>query len=241
MVHDRSGRRFRKLRVVWAASSVLVVETLVLAAAALPAVTIWTWGRGFERVPDWSRVIFLAVLAVPSYLVFAFGVLLYSAWATRLLGWRTAPGLELRLADYEWPLLDWGRYLISIHVARLFAGTVFRSTPIWVMYMRWNGATIGRGVWVNSLALMDHNLLEFGDGAVVGSDARISGHTVEGGLLKTASVKVGAGATIGIMTVVGIGAELGEGTQVGSLSVVPKNARLDAHTRYAGAPVRPLE
>jgi acetyltransferase-like isoleucine patch superfamily enzyme len=241
-VPRQDGKRFqRRLRVAWAVVTLLVVETVVLAVAALPAVAIWNWGADWERVPEWGRVLFLAAIAVPSYLVFALGVLFYSAMATRLLGWRTQPDLEARLADFEWPLLDWGRYLVSIHVARMFAGAVFRSTPVWVQYMRWNGATIGRGVWVNSLALMDHNLLEFGDRVVIGSDARVSGHTVERGLLKTAPVRIGAGSTIGIGTVVGIGVRIGEGTQVGSLSVVPKFTELAAHATYAGAPVRRLE
>jgi acetyltransferase-like isoleucine patch superfamily enzyme len=123
---------------------------------------------------------------------------------------------------------------------RLFAGAVFRSTPVWVMYLRLNGARVGRGAWVNSLSLMDHNLLELGDGVVIGSDAHVAGHIVEGGVLKTAPVRLGRGVTIGIGTVVEIGAEIGDGAQVGALSVVPKDAKLAAGAVYAGAPVRRL-
>jgi acetyltransferase-like isoleucine patch superfamily enzyme len=162
----------------------------------------------------------------------------YSALATRVLGWRTRPGLSTRLSDFEWPLLDWGRYLVTTHVVRLFAGAVFRSTPVWSMYMRMNGARIGRGVWVNSLSLMDHNLLELGDHSVIGSDVHMSGHLVEHGRLVTASVRVGARATIGIASVVTLGADIGDGAQVGALSVVPKFQRLEAGGVYAGAPVR---
>jgi hypothetical protein len=67
---------------------------------------------------------------------------------------------------------------------------------------------------VNSLSLMDHNLLELGDHSVIGSDVHMSGHLVEHGRLVTASVRVGA------------------------LSVVPKFQRLEAGGVYAGAPVR---
>lgn len=51
--------------------------------------------------------------------------------------------ISTRIADYDWPLLDWGRYLVTTHVVRLFAGAVFRSTPIWVIHMRLNGAQSG--------------------------------------------------------------------------------------------------
>jgi len=40
---------------------------------------------------------------------------------------------------------------------------------------------IGRGVHINSLAVNDHNLLEFGDRVVVGGGVHLSGHTVEDG------------------------------------------------------------
>lgn len=234
------SRWHRRARVTWAVVTVFAVESVVFGLAVLPAVAFWTWHYRWEGIPQVGRVVFLAMAFVPAYLLFAAGLMMYSAAITRVLGWRTRAGLSARIADFEWPLLDWGRYLITTHVVRLFAGAVFRSTPVWVMYMRMNGARIGRGAWVNSLALMDHNLLELGDGAVVGSDAHIAGHIVEGGVLKTAPVHIGRHVTIGIGTVVEIGADIGDETQVGALSVVPKYSRLEAGAVYAGTPVRRL-
>ena len=239
-VDQRFVTLHRRLRVVWTVVSIFLVEIVVLGVSAVPAVALWTRGTAFTAVPEWARVLFLAMLAVPSYLVFALSVLALSAASTRILGWRTQPNLSARLSDYEWPVLNWGRYLMSIHVARMFAGAVCLSTPVWGLYMRWNGAHIGHGVWVNSLGLMDHNLLTFGDGVVIGADARVSGHTVENGMLKTAPVRVGRGSTIGIGSVVGIGTEIGEHTQIGALSVVPKFSVLESHAVYAGAPVHRL-
>jgi acetyltransferase-like isoleucine patch superfamily enzyme len=206
----------------------------------LPAVAFWSWHFRQVTAEPWARVVVLAMAFVPAYLLFAVGLMAYAAAATRLLGWRTPPHVETPIAAYEWPLLDWGRYLVTIHVVRVFAGVVFRATPLWTLYLRLNGARIGRGVWVNSLALMDHNLLEIGDGAVIGSDAHVSAHIVEAGVLKTAPVRVGRGATVGIGSVVEIGAEIGDGAQVGALSVVPKHARLESGAVFAGAPVRRL-
>lgn len=230
----------RRLRVAWAVGTLFVVESVVVALAALPAVAFWTWHLRWTGMPVWGRILFLAMAFVPAYLLFAVGLMAYSAAATRLLGWRTPAQVATRLADYEWPLLHWARYLASIHVVRVFAGVVFRATPIWTLYLRLNGARVGRGVWVNSLAVMDHNLLELGDGAVVGSDVHLSAHLVEGGVLRTAPVRLGRHATIGIGSVVALGADVGDGTQVGALSVVPKHARLDPGAVYGGVPVRRL-
>ncbi|MGH7680321.1 MAG: hypothetical protein ACRENU_17765 [Gemmatimonadaceae bacterium] len=237
---SRPSRWHRSARVAWAVVTVFVVESLVFGLAMLPAVAFWTWHFQWGGIPAVLRVVFLAMASVPAYLLFAAGLMVYSAGAARLLGWRTRSGLATPIADFEWPLLDWGRYLVTTHVVRLFAGAVFRSTPVWTMYMRLNGARIGRGVWVNSLALMDHNLLEMGDGTVIGSDAHVAGHIVEHGILRTASVRLGRGVTIGIGTVVEIGVDVGDRTAVGALSVVPKFSKLASSSVYGGVPVRRL-
>jgi acetyltransferase-like isoleucine patch superfamily enzyme len=177
---------------------------------------------------------------VPAYLLFAVTLMLFSAAATGLLGWRTPADAEMRIRDLEWPLLDWVRYTALTHVCRVFAGTFFRASPVWTIYLRLNGARIGRGVYINTLAASDHNLLEFGTGTVIGSDVHIAGHTVEHGFVKTRAVRVGPNVTIGVGSVVMMGATIGDGCHVGALSFVPKGASLDGGMSYAGIPVHPI-
>ena len=186
------------------------------------------------------RTIVLSMAFVPAYGLFAFTLMVLSALSTRWLGWRTPANVEMPIRRLEWPLLRWVRYMVSVHVVRLFAGSVFRATPLWTFYLRLNGARLGQGVYVNSLAVNDHNLLEFGDGVVIGDGVHLSGHTVERGIVKTAPVRLGDRVTIGLGTVVGIGVEAGPGCQVGSLSFVPKHTKLKANTTYVGTPVREL-
>ena len=156
-------------------------------------------------------------------------------------GWRTPENAELPIREASWPLLHWARYMISIQFVRIFAGPLFRATPVWTLYMRLNGATMGARVFVNSLAVTDHNLLDFGDDVIVGGDVHLSGHTVENGMLKTARVRLGRGVTVGVGSVVGIGVEAGDRAQIGALSLVPKFSRLEGDAVYAGTPVRRLD
>lgn len=230
---------WRWVRFVWAICSVVLLESVLLGLALLPALAFVQW-QATWRVADWVRLLLVSLSVVPLYLLFATVLVVVSALATRLLGWRTPVGLEARLTDFDWPVLTWGRYLMTIHVARVFAGPAFRSSPIWSWYLRLNGARVGRLVWVNSLSIMDHNLLEFGDNVVVGADVHLSAHIVERGILKTARVSLGAGTVIGVGSVVGIGVTTGPGTQVGALSVIPKYTALEGHASYAGAPVQRL-
>lgn len=232
----------RYLRAVWAGLSVLVVETLIVGVAALPAFLSWTWLFTLAEPRSLAIRAMLAAMAfVPAYLAFALGLILLSATSTALFGWRTRAGATWQLADLEWPLLDWSRYMVSTHVVRVLVGTFFRSSPLWTWYMRLNGARVGRGVYVNSLSISDHNLLTFGDGVVIGEDVHLSGHTVERGVVKTAEVRLGHGVTVGLGSMVGIGVEVGDGCVIGALSVVPKHTKLEPRTTYAGVPARRIE
>lgn len=144
-----------------------------------------------------------------------------SAIVSRILGWRTPPRAEMRIADLEWPLLDWVRSVAANHVVRVLAGQLLRGTPPWTAYLRLSGARIGRRVYVNSLSVSDYNLLEFGDDVVIGADAHIAGHTVERGVVKTAFVKLGPGVMVGVGSIVDIGVTVGAGCQIGVSASCP--------------------
>ena len=227
-------------RIAWAVATLVAVQTLVCGLAALPVLALWgplvAWTAGDPVV----QVITASFAVIPSYVLFALALMFGSAATTRVTGWRTQPGANLRLADLEWPLLDWVRYMVAIHIVRLFAGTLFRGTPIWSAYLRLNGARVGRRVYVNSLGVSDHNLLEFGDDVVIGGDVHLSGHTVEGGLVKTAPVRLRDRVTIGLGSVIGIGVTIGSDVQIGALSLVPKHATLEGGCIYVGVPARRL-
>ena len=216
-----------------------VVETVTFGLAVLPAFLFWHWCLAW--VPEEGlllRPTAIAMSIVPAYLLFSLALSILSAAGMRALGWRTPRDGNWRLRDLEWPVLNWMRYMISTHVVRVFVGTFFRASPVWSWYLRWNGARIGRAVYVNSLSISDHNMLEFGDGVVIGENVHLSGHTVEAGVLKSGRVRLGRFVTVGLGSVVGIGVEAGENCQIGALSVVPKYSKLDGGAVYAGAPAR---
>ncbi|HXV59072.1 MAG TPA: hypothetical protein VEK15_00150 [Vicinamibacteria bacterium] len=234
--------RFRVVsRIVWALLSAFAVESLVFGLAVLPAVTFWEWHSRWPVQPPWVRTVLLSMAFIPAYIIFAVVLMVLSAATSRLFGWRTPVDAELRLDEAPRPLLDWARYGISTQLVRIFAGPLFRSTPVWAYYMRLNGAKLGRRVYVNSLRVTDHNLLDFDDDVVIGGDVHLSGHTVERGVLKTARVRLGRGVTVGVGSVVSIGVEAGDGCQIGALSFVPKFSKLEANGIYVGTPVRKLE
>jgi len=227
-------------RLAWMILSIFLVECLVFGLSVLPAALFWQPFFQLSYPSSVVRTVALSMAFVPSYLIFALSLMVLSAFSLRLTGWRTPADAEMVIADLGWPLMNWARCMVSTHVVRLFAGSVLRSTPVWTFYLRLNGARLGRGVYVNSLFVSDHNLLQFDDHVVIGDAVHLSGHTVERAVVKTAPVRLGKGVTIGIGSVVGIGVEAGPKAQVGALSLVPKRSRLEAGATYVGAPVHKL-
>ncbi|MEZ4415901.1 MAG: hypothetical protein R3E10_09095 [Gemmatimonadota bacterium] len=224
----------RVSRVAWTFVSVLAVETLVVALAlALPGM-IGVFALEQTVGSPYERALVLALIAVPAFLLFTLGLMVWSALATRALGWRTPPNVSLPLAELSWPLLDWARGMVLQHFTRLFAGAVWRASPVWTFYLRLNGARIGRRVYVNTLSIVDHSLLSIGEGTVIGSDVHMGGHWVERGAVHTARTTIGRDVTIGNGSVVGIGVTIGDGAQVGALCVVPKSTHIEAGAVYLG-------
>jgi acetyltransferase-like isoleucine patch superfamily enzyme len=238
---EATSRRWKvRLRVTWTLVSIFAVECLVFGLAMLPGALFWEIFSLLTYPFVLLRIIVLSMAFVPAYGLFAVSLMVLSALSTRWLGWRTPADAAMAMKALEWPLMHWVRYMVSVHIVRLFAGSVFRATPLWTFYIRLNGARLGRGVYINSLAVNDHNLLEFGDRVVIGDGVHLSGHTVEQGVVRTARVRLGDNVTIGLGTVVGIGVEVGARCQVGALSLVPKFSRLKSDATYVGAPVREL-
>jgi hypothetical protein len=227
-------------RIAWTVATVIIVESAIVAMSLTPVGIIWSYLASIPATPI-ARVIAFAVLAAPSYALFALILMPVSAIVTRALGWHTPPDAEMGIADVGWPLLRWVRYMASIHLVRVAAGQLLRGTPVWSGYLRLCGARVGRRVYVNTLGLSDYNLLEFGDDVVIGADVHIAGHTVEGGVVKTGAVRLGNGVTIGTGSIVEIGASAGDGAQIGALSFVPKYTVLAPGSLYVGIPVHPLD
>jgi acetyltransferase-like isoleucine patch superfamily enzyme len=227
-------------RLLWALLSSFTVESLIFGFSVLPAALFWEWHLTWKLPWFWVRIVLLSMAFVPAYVIFALSLMFLSALSMRLLKWRTPVDSRMRINDLEWPLLDWVRYIASIHLVRIFSGVAFRSTPAWALYMRLNGAKLGKHVFVNSLWVSDHNLLEFGNDVVIGSEVHLSGHTVERGTVITAKVQLGDGVMVGASSIVSIGVQAGPGCQIGALSLVPKFAKLEANRIYAGVPAQLL-
>ena len=233
---SRSTDWGRSLRVSWVFLSTLLAATVVFALAILPPAVIWTGVLPKISGPLYVRLPIFCLTFAPSYLLFSLGLMVYSAGMTKVLGWRAVPDGEYVISEVPRPLTNLVRGAVLHHFVRIFAGTLYRGSPFWTFYLRLAGASIGRRVYVNTLALGDCPLLEIGEGSVIGSDVHLAGHWVERGIMRTGRVRLGRGVTIGNGSVIGFNVTIEDGVQVGALTVVPKGAVLETGGVYVGAP-----
>ncbi|MBH1937432.1 amino acid adenylation domain-containing protein [Streptomyces sp. AV19] len=105
--------------------------------------------------------------------------------------------------------------------------------------LRLFGARIGRRVWLNTTYLTEFDLVDVGDDAAVGEFTSLQTHLFEDRVMKMSRVRVGAGASVGMRSVVLYDARVGAGAGVDALSLVMKGERLPDRTRWRGIPSRP--
>lgn len=229
------------IRFVWTIASIFAIESFIVGLSALPAVAFFEWHAELGIDPRWLRVIVVSMAIIPAYVIFSLSLMFLSAAAMRLLGWRPPNIAELRISQLEPELCDWGRYMISSYVVKTLVGPFTQATLVWSWYMRMNGASIGHRAWVNSLGVTDHCNIQLGDDVVIGAGVHMSAHTVEGGVVRIAPIKIGAGSTIGVNSHIQIGSNIGDRCQIGSMSMVPKFTNLVGPGVWAGVPVRRIE
>jgi acetyltransferase-like isoleucine patch superfamily enzyme len=103
------------------------------------------------------------------------------------------------------------------------------------------GMRIGRDVHINSTAIADPSMIEFGNSVTIGGSASIMAHYAQGGYLIIAPVRIGAGATIGLRAIIMGGVEVGEKAKVLAGSFVLPNTRIPAGELWGGIPAQRIE
>jgi non-ribosomal peptide synthetase-like protein len=105
------------------------------------------------------------------------------------------------------------------------------------VYLRAMGAKVGRGVWCETMAVTEFDLVDLGDGCVVNRHAVLETHLFHDRLMRIGPASMGAGSTLGPSSALLPDTRLGAGTCVGGRSVVMRGEELPAGTRWHGAPV----
>lgn len=116
------------------------------------------------------------------------------------------------------------------------AGSV-PGTPLMNLWLRGLGARIGKGVWVESYWLPESDLVTLGDGATVNRGCVLQTHLFHDRILRTDTVVLREGATLGPGGIVLPGSAVGARTTLGPASLVMAGESVPDDTRWLGNPI----
>ncbi|MFI6281422.1 Pls/PosA family non-ribosomal peptide synthetase [Streptomyces sp. NPDC050988] len=211
------------------------------------------WARGLVELCRIVPVFCSAALAVLT--IAALSALGAWAWALAgvvLLGAGAAAGLLSVIA--KWLLV--GRHRTGEHP--LWSGFVWRNeladtfvevvavpwlagsvpgTPVMNLWLRGLGAHIGKGVWVESYWLPETDLVTLQDAATVNRGCVLQTHLFHDRILRTDTVVLREGATLGPGGIVLPGSTVGARSTLGPASLVMAAESVPDDTRWLGNPI----
>jgi non-ribosomal peptide synthetase-like protein len=182
-----------------------------------------------------AGVVAAAVLAGP--LLLAAGVA--AAGVTTAMKWL----LVGRFRPVEHPL--WSSFVWRDELADTFVEVLAvpwlvghaGGTPVLTAWLRSMGASIGRGVWLETYWLPESDLVRLGDGATVNRGCVVQTHLFHDRIMSMDEVRIDEGATLGPNGIVLPGAHIGAATTIGPGSLVTRGDAVPASTRWLGNPI----
>jgi non-ribosomal peptide synthetase-like protein len=208
----------------------VLIFSMCAALAGLALMPCW-WLYGWiaeQLAPPWS------LMAIP----FLYGVwgwtycalVVAYKWA---IFYRPRPG--------QWPLFSihvvkWGTTGALVNFANVLFLQLWKGTPYLTLFYRAMGAKIGHRVSINTIHIADWDLIHIGDDAVIGGDAEVLGHLLEGTRMKMNTVQIGQGALVGTRASVMPGCVLGEGSILAAGGIMKKDEVIPDRTVYGGVP-----
>ncbi|MFI5999656.1 Pls/PosA family non-ribosomal peptide synthetase [Streptomyces sp. NPDC051366] len=111
------------------------------------------------------------------------------------------------------------------------------GTPLLNLWLRGLGARIGRGVWCESYWLPETDLVVLGDAVSVNRGCVLQTHLFHDRILRTDTVVLREGATLGPGGIVLPGSTVGAHSTLGPASLVMAGESVPADTRWLGNPI----
>ncbi|MFB7462457.1 Pls/PosA family non-ribosomal peptide synthetase [Streptomyces sp. NPDC056224] len=111
------------------------------------------------------------------------------------------------------------------------------GTPLLALWLRGLGARIGRGVWCESYWLPETDLVVLGDAVSVNRGCVLQTHLFHDRILRTDTVVLREGATLGPGGIVLPGSTIGARSTLGPASLVMAGESVPADTRWLGNPI----
>lgn len=206
----------------------------LLCGAAIGAIVAGTLGLIVALAPLTKALASDYHVIVDLLLALFFYGLLSALLVRILLKLRPMPSGEYAMDS---PMFTCWKLLVIVY--RLGQDALLPFTPVFVrpLVAQLFGARVGANVALGG-TIDDPYMVEIGDDAVLGSGSLVSGNMLHDGKLTCGPVKVGAGATVGINSVVLPNTLIGEGSTLLGGSYVLPGSSIPAGETWRGNPAR---
>jgi non-ribosomal peptide synthetase-like protein len=164
---------------------------------------------------------------------------LFSAALAVAIKW-TVIGRYRRGQHPLWSFFVWRDELVNSAHEQLAGEWLLRfalGTPLMSLYLRAMGSKVGRGVWCETTAVTEYDVVELEDGCAINRGSCLMTHVFHDRLLNIGPTRIGPGATMGPTSAVLPDTTLGARSCIEGHSVVLRGETLPAGTRWQGAPV----
>lgn len=118
--------------------------------------------------------------------------------------------------------------------------THFLPVPLLRLVYLALGARLGRNTY-SAGAILDPPLTHIGDNSIIGHDAVLFSHAIEGKNLSLAAIHIGNNVTIGAHAVVMSGVTIGDGAIISAGAVVIKGSHIGPGEVWGGIPAKLLK
>lgn len=118
--------------------------------------------------------------------------------------------------------------------------THFLPVPLLRLVYLALGARLGHNTYSGGV-ILDPPLTHIGANCIIGHDAVLFSHAIEGKHLSLAAIRIGDNVTIGATAVVMSGVTIGDAAIVSAGAVVTKGSRIGPGEVWGGIPAKPLE
>ncbi len=139
----------------------------------------------------------------------------------------------------------WGLYYFRWWLVNLFQtlswSGMFVGTPLMSLYFRLMGASVGRGVTIDTPFCSIFDLVSIGDGASIGSETHMLGYRIEDGELIIGSIEIGSACFVGTQSCLGLNVRMRDGAKLDDLSLLGDGSVMQAGEGRRGSPSLPAE
>ncbi|MDF1660266.1 MAG: hypothetical protein P1V97_00740 [Planctomycetota bacterium] len=213
---------------------VLCIAIFTSGAAMIPAVFCFeTLQSLLKECAPWLYYVGMGFTVMLCFFIYGISILFVAPFLNTILGARLKP---LRGSQVSVSFIPWYVHSCLTLIVRYSFLEFITPTPMSQLYFRMMGMKIGRDVIINTTAISDPSLIEFGNRVTVGGTACLLAHYAHGGHMVLSPIVVHDGATIGLRAIIMGGVEIGPKAKILAGSFVMPNTKIPAGETWGGIP-----